>query len=129
MLCASTAETESAFKSRRAAPAAPAALRARAVVESAISAAFAVPTAEIGRATRGQAQIAFARQSAMYLAHVALGFTLSDVGRAFGRDRTTAAHACRRVEERREDPQVDAALAALEHTIRNACGAVRQVQS
>lgn len=105
------------------------ALRARMVLESVISAAFAVPAAELGRATRGQAPIAFARQSAMYLAHVALGFTLSDVGRAFGRDRTTAAHACRRVEERREDPRLDATLAALEHMIRNACSVVQQVQS
>jgi chromosomal replication initiation ATPase DnaA len=105
------------------------AVRVRTVLESAISAAFAVPAAELGRTTRGQAPIAFARQSAMYLAHVALGLTFSDVGRAFGRDRTTAAHACRRVEDLREDPGIDATLAALEHTVRNACAAVRQARS
>ena len=58
--------------------------------------------------------VAFARQSAMYLAHVAFEIELGEVGRAFGRDRTTAAHACRLIEERRDDRAVDAVLAALE---------------
>ena len=90
---------------------------ARAVVEAAIAAAFAVPVQELRIATRGAAPIAFARQSAMYLAHVALGLSYSDVGRIFERDRTTAAHACRRVEERREDPWLDAMLDALEQAL------------
>jgi hypothetical protein len=58
----------------------------------------------------------------MYLAHVAFGLSYSEVGRAFGRDRTTAAHACRLIEDRRDEPPVDALLGALEH----ACGALRQ---
>jgi chromosomal replication initiation ATPase DnaA len=53
----------------------------------------------------------------MYLAHVALGWSYSEIGRAFGRDRTTAAYACRQVEERREDPAFDAALRALEEVL------------
>lgn len=89
----------------------------RVIVEAAITAAFAVPVQELRAATRGTAPIAFARQSAMYLAHVALGLSYSDVGRAFGRDRTTAAYACRRVEERREDPCIDATLGALEQAL------------
>jgi len=94
------------------------AAQARAIVESAIAAAFAVPIHELRAASRGAAPIAFARQSAMYLAHVVLGLSYSDVGRTFGRDRTTAAHACRLVEERREDPLVDATLGALEQALR-----------
>ena len=90
---------------------------ARAIVEAAIAAAFAVPVKELRMATRGAASIAFARQSAMYLAHVALGLSYSDVGRIFERDRTTAAHACRLVEERREDPWLDAMLDALEQAL------------
>ena len=90
---------------------------ARAIVEAAIAAAFAVPVQELRMATRGAASIAFARQSAMYLAHVALGLSYSDVGRIFERDRTTAAHACRLVEERREDPWFDAMLDALEQAL------------
>jgi chromosomal replication initiation ATPase DnaA len=91
--------------------------QARAIVESAIAAAFAVPVHELRMASRGAAPIAFARQSAMYLAHVVLGLSYSDVGRTFGRDRTTAAYACRLVEERREDPWIDATLGALEQAL------------
>lgn len=93
------------------------AAQACALVESAIAAAFAVPIHDLRMASRGAAPIAFARQSAMYLAHVVLGLSYSDVGRTFGRDRTTAAHACRLVEERREDPWIDATLGALEQAL------------
>lgn len=88
------------------------------LVAVSVAAAFAVPIAEIRAATRCSPRAAFARQSAMYLAHVVFGFTLTDIGHAFGRDRTTAAHACERVENRRDDPELDAMLESLEH----ACG-------
>lgn len=87
----------------------------------ATAAAFAVPVGELQAATRRSAYVAFARQSAMYLAHVAFGVNLSAVGRAFGRDRTTAAYACRQIEDRRDDPAVDHVLASLE----SACRALR----
>jgi len=64
--------------------------------------------------TRGLAPIAAARQTAMYLCHVAVGRSLTDVGRFFGRDRTTVAHACRMIEDRRDDTAVDLRLEALE---------------
>lgn len=87
----------------------------------ATAAAFAVPVGELHAETRRSSYVAFARQSAMYLAHVSLGVSLSDVGRAFGRDRTTAAHACSLVEDRRDDPAIDTVLASLE----NVCGTLR----
>jgi len=65
----------------------------------------------------------------MYLAHVALGLNYSDVGRAFGRDRTTAAHACRIVEDRRTDPGLDARLASLEHLLSRGGGLRERVAS
>jgi chromosomal replication initiation ATPase DnaA len=83
-----------------------------------VAAAFAIPVTELHAATRRPPAIALARQSAMYLAHVVFGLTLTDVGHAFGRDRTTAAYACELVEDRRDDPAFDAVLEALE----NACG-------
>jgi chromosomal replication initiation ATPase DnaA len=43
----------------------------------------------------------------MYIAHVHLRLSLSEVGRYFGRDRTTAAHACRTVEDRRDEEMID----------------------
>ena len=88
----------------------------------ATAAAFAVPVGELIAGTRRKNNIAFARQSAMYLAHVAFGLNYSAIGHAFGRDRTTAAHACRLIEDRRDDPAVDAILSPLEH----ACGALRR---
>ena len=54
----------------------------------------------------------------MYLAHVAFGLNFTEVGRAFGRDRTTAAHACRAIEDRRDEARLDTALADLEHALR-----------
>jgi hypothetical protein len=88
----------------------------------ATAAAFAVPVGELQATTRRSSYVAFARQSAMYLSHVAFGVTLSEVGRAFGRDRTTAAHACRLIEDRRDDPAVNAVLGSLE----SACCALRR---
>ena len=83
-------------------------------LEQVIAATFAVSSLELRAGTRGPAPVAFARQSAMYLAHVAFGLSYADVGRMFGRDRTTAAYACRLVEEKRDDPVLDAVLSSLE---------------
>ena len=56
---------------------------------------------------RGDARTAFARQVAIYVARTRLGLSFTAAGRLFGRDRTTAAHACRRVEERRDERWAD----------------------
>ncbi len=87
-------------------------------VEIAVAATFAVPLAQVRATTRGAAPVAFARQSAMYLAHVAFSLSYTEIGRGFGRDRTTAAYACRLIEERRDDPVIDALLGALEDVCR-----------
>lgn len=55
-----------------------------------------------------------ARQIAMYICHVALGMTLTDIGLGFGRDRSTVAHACGVVEDRRDDRLYDEFIATLE---------------
>ena len=74
---------------------------------------FGVDENALAHMTRGVARTARARQVAMYLAHVACGLTLTDAGRLFGRDRTTVAHACLIVEDRRDDPLFDRALDLL----------------
>jgi hypothetical protein len=84
------------------------------LVEEATAAAFAVPVDELRAPSRRAPAAAFARQSAMYLAHVVLGLRYSEVGRLFRRDRTTAAHACQLVEDRRDDPAIDRVLQTLE---------------
>lgn len=59
-----------------------------------------------------------ARQIAMYLAHVGFGLSLTQVGRGFGRDRSTAAHACKVVESLRDDRHLDRTLDVLEQACR-----------
>lgn len=55
-----------------------------------------------------------ARQLAMYLTHVMLSQSLTAVGQAFGRDRTTVSYACALIEDMREDPGFDAEVCRLE---------------
>jgi chromosomal replication initiation ATPase DnaA len=83
----------------------------------AVAVAFDVEAQAMKAPTRGERDIAFARQTAMYLAHVALGMTLSQVARGFGRDRTTARYACRVVEDRREEPAFDAQVRGIESAL------------
>jgi hypothetical protein len=83
-------------------------------LECVVARTFGFEVADLRGASRGHAPIAFARQVAMYVAHVWFGLSLSEVGRSFGRDRTTVAHACRVVEERRDDPGLDRVIAAIE---------------
>lgn len=90
----------------------------RPAVELAVAQVFGVERADIGMQTRGRARVALARQVAMYLAHVAYGLSLTDVGRLFSRDRTTVAHACALVEDRRDDQAFDRALELLELVVR-----------
>lgn len=90
-----------------------AALPARAA-EAAACLAFGVPLAGLRSRSRCGAPVAAARQAAIYLARVGFGIAYDDLGRAFGRDRTTAAHACRVIEDRRDDPDFDRRLAVLE---------------
>jgi chromosomal replication initiation ATPase DnaA len=79
-----------------------------------VCAALGISAGELRAERRGRASAAFARQTAMYLAHVQLGLSLSQVGHNFGRDRTTVAHACACVEDSRDDPKFDRMLSCLE---------------
>ena len=93
-----------------------------ALMQEVIARAWNVPVAELRAPTRRHAPVAQARQVAMYLTHVAFGFSLSAVGRYFGRDRTTAAHACRLIEDRRDDAAFDLLLDRLEQSVRAHAG-------
>ncbi len=89
-----------------------------ALTQEIVARAFDVPVGELRASTRRKAQVALARQIAMYLSHVAFSLSLSAVGQHFGRDRTTAAHACRQMEDRRDDRDFDLLLDRLEGAIR-----------
>jgi chromosomal replication initiation ATPase DnaA len=100
-------------------------------VEAIVASAFGLAPAALRGGTRGPAEIAFARQVAIYLAHTRLGFSYRDAGRCFRRDRTTARHACRHVEERREESRLDTLLDCLERAVdllpqSAGCGARRE---
>lgn len=83
-------------------------------LEVLVARAFGLSVDDLRGTTRGHAPVAFARQVAMYVAHVWFALSLSEVGRRFDRDRTTVSHACRVVEERRDDPRVDRVITAIE---------------
>jgi len=82
-----------------------------------VSLVYEVEHSQLVSKTRGRKKTAFARQVAMYLAHTAGGLSLTAVGRMFGRDRTTVAHACALIEDTRDEPAFDRSLAHLESAI------------
>jgi chromosomal replication initiation ATPase DnaA len=90
----------------------------RCAIEYSVSRVFAVPVSALHSATRGPAPVALARQTAMYLAHVICGLSLTEVGRTFERDRTTVSHACALIEDRRDDQLFDQLLELLERVAR-----------
>ncbi|WP_411035122.1 helix-turn-helix domain-containing protein [Shinella sp. BYT-45] len=65
----------------------------------------------------GRRSTCHVRQVAMYVCHVVLRLSLSDIGAAFGRDRTTVGHACNVVEDRRDDAAFDAFVSAVERVV------------
>jgi chromosomal replication initiation ATPase DnaA len=82
--------------------------------------AYGLTVDELRTPKRGMKKAANARQIAMYLMHVVFSMNLASVGRGFGRDRSTAAHAVHRVEAMRDDPELNRTLGWLEATLRSA---------
>lgn len=70
----------------------------------------------------GRRSTCHVRQIAMYVCHVVLQLSLSDIGAAFGRDRTTVGHACNVVEDRRDDASFDAFVASIERVVLSVFG-------
>lgn len=77
-----------------------------------------IPVEEVMLAERGNRRRSSARALAMYLAHVGLGEPMRAVARGFGRHPSTVAHACWKIEERREVAGWDRGVAALEDEAR-----------
>ncbi|MEM7696157.1 MAG: helix-turn-helix domain-containing protein [Pseudomonadota bacterium] len=94
------------------------------MIEVTVAAALDLPVEELAAKTRRTAPVAFARQIAMYVAHVTFGWSLTEAGQVFSRDRTTAAHACRVVEDRRDDAEVDKLVQTVEDTLHQWLAAV-----
>lgn len=82
-----------------------------------VAEAHGVTVQELFHHSRSRAPIAATRQLAMYLMHVTLGRTLTEVGEFYGRDRTTVSYACGMVEDQRDKPEFDAEVGELERKI------------
>ena len=80
---------------------------------------FDVSMREMEARTRSRAHAAFARQAAMYLCNIGQCLSLSEIGYGFSRDRTTVAHACRLIEDCREEGgDLDMLLTEMEEALR-----------
>lgn len=84
------------------------------VTQILVAQAYGVELDEIRAVTRRTSQTAFARQIAMYLAHIVFSLSIAEVAKAFARDRSTVCHAIQRVEALRDDPDLDRTLGWLE---------------
>ncbi len=82
-----------------------------------VARAHNITVVELFNHSRSRAPIAATRQLAMYLMHVVLGRNLTEVGRFFGRDRTTVSYACIRMEDMRDDPGFERQVLELENQI------------
>jgi chromosomal replication initiation ATPase DnaA len=78
------------------------------------AALFNVSGKELRRPGRSTLDVTRVRQIAMYVGHVVLRLSMSDVGRGFGRDRTTVLYACHLVEDMRDDADFDRIVATME---------------
>lgn len=88
------------------------------LIERTVAAAFEVEPELLRLPTRGSRRISLARQVAMYLAHVSCKLTFTEIGEAFERDRSTVAHACALIEQRRDNQEFDRAIGLLEAIVR-----------
>lgn len=82
-----------------------------------IAALFAIGTHAIHARRRGSPTIVKARQTIIYLAHIALGLDVMEIADALNRDRSSVALALKTIEDARDDPAFDALLDCLEKTI------------
>ncbi len=91
------------------------------LIEASVVFTFGVGSSELQRPTRGSQRVALARQVAMYVAHTICRLSLTEVGLLFARDRTTVAHACCVVEDRRDDDNFDYMMELLERIVLSYC--------
>ncbi len=82
-----------------------------------VAGVLGVPNDELSKSSRAAPAAAYARQVAMYLTHVVFAVNMTAVGRAFGRDRATVAHACRVIEAERENSEVDSLLERMSRAL------------
>ncbi|MBA8901339.1 helix-turn-helix domain-containing protein [Phyllobacterium sp. P30BS-XVII] len=85
-----------------------------------LSGFFNVSGRDLRSHSRCERSVARVRQIGMYVAHVTLSLSMSEVGRAFGRDRSTVNHACHLIEDMRDEPEFDRIINTIENILRAA---------
>ncbi|WP_310620770.1 hypothetical protein [Flexibacterium corallicola] len=88
------------------------------MVAGRVSLAYGVMPTTLFAPNRCAANVARARQATMYLLNVAAGFSQNSAASSVKRERTTARHALRVIEELRDDPAFDGALTTIEEEIK-----------
>lgn len=83
-----------------------------------LAAYFNISGRELRAPGRGSRPVARVRQIGMYVAHVVMQVPMADVGRAFGRDRSTVTYACHLVEDLREDRDFEDVISAVERVLK-----------
>ncbi|MBE8220271.1 MAG: hypothetical protein HAW65_03070 [Alphaproteobacteria bacterium] len=68
-------------------------------------------------ASRGRKKLSTSRHVLHYLAHICFGVNYTALAAYTNRDRTSIAHACERVEDMRDNPQMDKALYFAEYAL------------
>ena len=95
------------------------------VVRDIVADAFDISPARLVAKERGREYVARARHVALYLTHVVCQLPYREVGLAFGRDRSSVAYACARIEDMRDDEYVDITLDLMTEVIE---ARVRQIR-
>ncbi len=92
--------------------------------EQTVALALDIPLDSFQARTRCGADVALARQIAMYLCHTTFSLMLTEIGLHFRRDRTTVSYACALVEDKRDDLAFDVLINQLESLLVEARNAV-----
>lgn len=87
------------------------------LVLSFVHRAYGVSPVYVLGPSRGSQNLSQARQIFQYLSHVGFGHSYSDIAAFANRDRTSVAHGCHQVEDRRDDKKIDRALHFAEMAI------------
>lgn len=87
-------------------------------VNQMIAAAFQLKAERLLKSDRGAVRVNRPRQISMYLMNTALSLKFTEIAEFYNKDRTTVSHACRVIEELRDDPEFDERIGEFEKTIR-----------
>jgi len=87
------------------------------LIASVVALEFSLPQAGIIGAGKGTSDRSYARHIAMYMMYCVFGTTKSRIAEVFGRHVSTVSHACKAVEDQRDDPVFDRKLIDLENRL------------